>query len=762
MKNSISKKPLILNPLENSLIMKISYKFILIMVVAIGILGMTGCEDHQDRYKIPPWLGGSSIETLEENGNYTIFLKLMEKANYKEPVTKQLFTLFVPDDNAFNTYFKSIGKNSVDDLTKDEAVQLFTLHVLRNPRSRFLLIYEYAWSEFQGPDQGHNGEYMSLFHRKPTPSTSVPYKETIRYVPGRVGEEVLMYTGDKNVPLFTDEWFDDYGGAKDGSDYLEMYPGSSWKKGYDTGLKGTNWHNAMVLPQVNADGEEELEVRTSSGFIYYIDRVVEPMPSIEEYMIAHQDKFGLYYDILQRFATYGNTMTDEQNRVLYQKGYDLVFNLAEERGPSTNTAVPPQNMWTAFLPNNETLQNYLDNSVLKYYPSIDSVPRVTLYYILQTQLSANLVLISKMETSYFNSFGDPTDIHKSDLVSGFMCSNGCIYETKKILEPNVFTCVPGLLFIDKDYSTLLYVLNQADMLSTLANPDADVTLFASTNQQLEEYGIRYNETNAVVEFRSPADDKWSTMNTIDLVNFAQDQIYKGSLSDFNDEGFIQTASGNYLYYNNNQVQGPENQSSGEIANVQEIMPNDRNGYLVKVDKPMESRYVIGQYLNTDPDVSDFKNWLVSARLLDTRYRDPITKEFIPNLKFFAAAKLWTAFIPTNDAMDKAIAEGIIPAKYPSTTEGKDSVNNWLMYHFIKESVVFDDGEKSGSFDSNSSYTDVDGKTTLYKQLVINNDPKNLSIHDVTGQDVTLDHAKADILIRKGVVHKLDSVLKLYE
>lgn len=300
------------------------------------------------------------------------------------------------------------------------------------------------------------------------------------------------------------------------------------------------------------------------------------------------------------------------------------------------------------------------------------------------------------------------------------------------------------------------------MLSTLANPDADVTLFATTNDKLEEYGIRYNETNAVVEFRSPADGKWNTMNSVDLVTFAQDQIFKGRLSDFSGEAFVPTASGNYIYYNNSQIQGPENQSSGNIANVNEIMPNDRNGFLVKVDKPIESRFVIGQMLTTDPNVSEFKNMLVSARLLDTRYRDPITKELIPNLKFFAASKLWTAFIPTNEAMQKAYDEGIIPSKYPTNSEAKDSVNNWLMYHFIKDNVIFDNGEKSGSYDSNHSYTDVDGKTTVYSQLVINNDPKNLSVTDVTGQEVLLDHAKADILIRKGVVHKIDSVFKLYE
>jgi hypothetical protein len=182
--------------------MKKSVKLILVAIFAVGMFGMTGCVDHQERFETPPWLGGSSIETLEERGNYTTFLALMEKANYTEPISKQLFTLFVPDDAAFDAYFKSTGKNSVNDLTKDEAVSLFTLHVLRNPRSRFNMVYEFAWNEFQGPYQDIKmGEYASLFHRKETPSTSIPYPEVVKYSPPQmVGQELLIYTGTKNVP----------------------------------------------------------------------------------------------------------------------------------------------------------------------------------------------------------------------------------------------------------------------------------------------------------------------------------------------------------------------------------------------------------------------------------------------------------------------------------------------------------------------------------------------------------------------------------
>ena len=684
----------------------------------------------------------------------------MERADYADPIAKQLFTLFVPNDEAYEKYFASAGIASVEDLSDDEARQLFTLQVLRNPRSRFYLIYEYAWSELQTP----KAEYASLFHRKETPSTSIPYKEIVRYLPGSEGKEYLIYTGNKNIPLFSQEFFYDYGGAEDGSDYTFMYPGSTWEVGYPAGMEGLNWHNAQVIP--NPELPDELEVRTASGFIYFLDRVVPPMPSIEEYLIANQDKYGLYYDLLQRFANYTGQKVDEDRNIQYRKTYDLVYDLAEERSSSTNTAVPPQNMWAAFIPQDAILQEYLDRTVFQYYSSIDSIPRVTLYYIVQTQLSRELVLKSKLAKGYFNAFGDATDLTPDDLNSGYMCSNGVVYDTKKVLEPNVFTTVPGILFFDANYSTLLSVMNQSNMLSTLSNPDADVTLFATNNEDLETYGVRYNETSDIVEFRGPIDGVWAPMKSTDLVLFAQDQIFQGVIDDLDGTGnYALTTSGNHIYYGENKVGAGENQAKDEFSNILEIEVNEYNGLLVKVDRPIESRIVMGQRLTcaptdpdcafADPDFSQFADLLVETKLLDDRYRDPTTKEFIPRLKFLAAADYWTAFIPNNAAMDQARLEGLIP-------EDKDSLKNFLLYHFVIDNVIFDDGKESGIFNTNYTYIDTAQNITVNEILTVRNQPQNLILEDVSGQEVPVDHADANLLVRQGVMHKINSVLKYTE
>jgi len=366
-----------------------------------------------------------------------------------------------------------------------------------------------------------------------------------------------------------------------------------------------------------------------------------------------------------------------------------------------------------------------------------------------------------MERSYFNAFGDPTEVGGADILNGYMCSNGVVYETNRVLEPNVFTCVPGTLFIDKNYSTLLFVLNQANMLTSLSNPDADVTVFAATNEALEEYGIRYNATNSVVESRGPVDGKWGTMNTTELTYFAQDQIYKGALSDFSGEGgFIELSSGNFLHYADNKIEAAENQKFGNQGSVLNVMENERNGFLVKVDKPVQSRVVMGKIFTgdfADTSISEFAQLLIDTRMLDAKYKDPLTKENIPNLKFLPSSKYWTAFIPTNAAMAEARAAGLVPS-----VSDVDSITSFIMYHFVKGNVIFDDGLESGTFDTNRSYKDpLDEKTTLYSTVEVINSPNNLAVQDLTGKLVNIDHQDANILVRKGVLHKINSVLKCY-
>jgi len=700
-----------------------------------------GCSEKMDRYEDPEWLGGTNIETLEKAGKYTIFLQLMEKADYRNTVEKQTSTLFVPDDDAFRTYFEKKGISSIDDMSEDQAFELFTLHFLANSVNANHLVYEKMWNRLESA----TAEYRSLFFRKQTISYSIPYIEIPRYDPTYQGQELFIYTDLKYIPLFSKFYFQDYNGNGE-IDYPMMYPDSKW-----SGLM--NWHNAVILPppgKENTTEIEDLAVPTGSGFLYYLDRVVEPMPNIDQYLAANQDKYGLFYDLMQRYATYAqSSVADKQGRKLYTKGYSDISNIAAEKGPNNASNQVPAwalDIYTVFLPDNDLLQSYFDNTVLKTYASLDEVPDITMRYILQSQMTNRLELKSKFTQKFYNIYGDLSVIDAADVEPGFMCSNGVIYKSKRILEPNVFLCVPGKLFFDSNYSTFLTMLTRAGMIATLSG-DREVTLFAPTNEELNDANIRLviNDEGGE-EFQQKADDEqWVFLPDIDLITYAQDHICYGKISDLSGEGYIEMLSHNYVHYSDNQLHAGLNDYKGNTAATVDYS-DSKNGILYHIDQPIETEYRMGQYISNDPDLSDFTQLMIETGLLDPNFEEGDTKNKYPNIALTEAADAyyWTAFIPTN----AAIAQAKLDGTFPDTTGGNiDALKSFVNYHFIQKTIV-DDGTISGTFN-----TLLGGA-----ELTIDNSPNNLRITDASGQQVSLNHANANHLVRRGVVHKIGSVL----
>ena len=704
-----------------------------ILLYLIGLTCMN-CEDHQERYDDPPWLGGSNIETLQKTGKHNIFLALMEKAGYADPIEKTLFTLFVPSDSAFEKYFEKRGIQSVDDLTEDQAKQLFTLHILNNPRTRYYLIYEYVFSEFQGPD----GEYASLFFRKHTRSTSLPYKEIVRYSTStqEAGTELTLYGLDKLLPLFSDEYMSDVAGAPDGSDYTFMYPGTEWG--------GLQWHDARVTDQ---------EVRTSSGFIYYIDRVVAPPPSIEEYLKAHQDTFGVFYDIAQRFAEYGNSRINQiTNEMEFRKSYRSICDFANEYGPFPSNEFEKKDMFSMFIPLDDVLNQYLDNTVYQYYSSLDSVPEVTLFYILQSHMQQSLQLASKIEKNYFNAFGDVIPIHPAtDIVKSFMCSNGIIYGMNKVLESNAFSCVPGPLFYNSNYTQFLHFLIEANVLSALSNPGLKVTLFAPDNDAMDEYGIRYVPDNQNFEILDE-DGLWRDMIEDEILSFVQDHFLYTEPGNIPSEGFIEMPSGNHMaiYSNTEFAMGGNIEAGDRVTITGQHESGCNNGMLYYVDHVIKApKRNIYHYIAQDPDLSDFLDLVTEADLVGVT-TDPATLDSVVFLKFTGLSDQWTGFVPTN----AALASATIPR---DNDDDPDTLVHFIEYHFIQGNAIFDDGKVSGSF-STPVIEAITGEGINYVTLDVANAKNSLVVTDKTGQSVTVPHATANNLVQKGVIHKINSVL----
>jgi uncharacterized surface protein with fasciclin (FAS1) repeats len=716
------------------------------LVITTGLLiTLFGCSKKLDRYEDPKWLGGANIETLEKGGNYTIFLRLMEKAHYKNTLQKQLATLFVPDDDAFRKYLQEKGLDSIGQLSDDQALELFTLHFLSNPVNANHLVYEKQWKRLESAI----GEYRSLFFRRSTQSLPAPYIEIPKYDPQYKNQQLFISTDVKFVPLFSKLYFQDYNGNGD-IDYPFMYPASDWG-----GM--LQWHSARIIPRKgkeNVTDIEDLCNPTASGFIYYIDRVVDAMPNVEQYLIANQTNYSLFYDLMQRFATYPSAGNDNQGRALYNKGYSGISNLAAEKGPNAASTQSPAwllDIFTVFLPDNTTLQNYLDTTVLKTYANLSEVPRITIQYILQSQITNRLELKSKFIKEFINVYGDRSVINASDVAPGFMCSNGVVYKSSRILEPNIFLCVPGQLFINKNYSDFLTMLTNTNLITSLSG-DKDVTLFAPTNDELNAANIRlFLNSSGVLEFQEKSDqEEWVVITDDNLVSYAQDHIYYGKLTDLSRERYIEMASHNFVHYSSNVLTAGLNIKNNTPASIVGAK-TCKNGMLYYIDKPILTKYRMGQYIMNDDNLSEFGKLMVKVNMINLDYMDPDNRNYYPDMSITEEANqyYWTAFIPDNAAVSAGIANGSIPDTAVSADPAKlAALKSFVDYHFIRK-TIFDDGVESGLF------------ATLYTgaSLNITNNINNLQITDATGQVVVLNHADADNIVRKGVVHKITSVLK---
>ncbi len=699
------------------------------LLTGIFLLGY-GCSETPQIYTHPEWLGGTNIETLEKEGDCNIFLELMEKADYKEPIEKQLFTLFVPRDSAFEVYFNAKGVESVDDLSEEEAFRLFTMYVLPNPLSRYQLIYEYAW-DLESPD----GEYGALFFRKKTRSKMPSYKETPLYHPIYAGEELTIQT-DKSIyiPFFTTDYMEDYFATSDGSDYEFLCRDSDWS--------GTQWHDAMVT---------DAEVRTATGFIYFLDRVVEQPLTVDKYLRDNPDKYSVFYGMIQPFAGYAQWVNDN-DELVYEKRYNTkkIYDIANPMGPSTwGGPHTMREMFTLFMPSNEAWLEYFDRNGIEDFENLSEISRI---YLIQSHIIRQLAFKSKLDRGMGSTFGDIIDIDtENDISDSYLCNNAAVYDLNRVLEPFIFKTVTGPVFLDEDYSTFLLSLYLADKMNMVSSRDFDVTVFTVTNQQFQDIGIRYNDADDEMQFYTNQ-EKWVEFDDDDFERFVDGFIVKDKLTDLSGEGFVELVSGEYFYFNDDRLYGAGNIEDGDYAAITSRLENEVNGMLYYLETPLKaSHYTTAQRLMNDPDLSDFFNLMKSASMVSV-YEDPLTFDEIHRFVFLQGKNDWTIFAPTNDAMAEARDKGLIPSN-------QGEIQAFIYNHIIQKNVLFDDGEVSGVFNTNYQ-VDIGEEGPIFTQLQVNNSSHNMVITDPSGQEIIVPHTTANNLVRGGVYHKIPSVIKL--
>lgn len=103
-----------------------------ITMLAFLLIGMTSCEKAMEgqEYRV---YSDKMIDEILESQKLTSFLSIINKANYRGTLHAYgAYTLFAPTNEAVNTYIQSLGKDSVGELTEEEAVKIVKYHLVAN------------------------------------------------------------------------------------------------------------------------------------------------------------------------------------------------------------------------------------------------------------------------------------------------------------------------------------------------------------------------------------------------------------------------------------------------------------------------------------------------------------------------------------------------------------------------------------------------------------------------------------------------------
>lgn len=494
--------------LKRRLTRKLGQTFAAILLLG-GTVGLSSCKDEL-LVGMPEWLGSSIYEELEERGQFTQTLALINDPDLADSHYADLLrltgsmTIFVADDAAWERYLSKRGLTSVSQLSKAEKKVLLKSAMINNA-----YLIELLDNVANGTTDPSDGVCMRRASRMELEDT-IPVIKASEYPainPYRVtddGEQIDYWADVRQLPsikLYKDNsvapmmhflpQFMSQSGITD-NDLSRITNGASqsvqrsYINGQAISVNEGRWSQD--------EGKAYLQdITCQNGYIHILDEVPQVLPNMAE-IINSKPQFTIFSNLLERFsypALYNIITKEDGTRdTFYTKRY---FNSSLNHGLSTYTPEggtektvlnrlgsssssggydPGWNQYVLytgdghtsmandaaamFVPTNEMMQQYLhgDGSVIgaKYDYDWDKVPDNLVIPFLDNcmQTSFRSTVPSKF-ASVKNTASDNIGLSESDVDSCFLACNGAVYELTSVFAAPKHQSVsfPALLFADE-------------------------------------------------------------------------------------------------------------------------------------------------------------------------------------------------------------------------------------------------------------------------------------------------------------------------
>lgn len=531
---------------------------------------MSSCQDDL-LTGMPSWLGESIYAELEQRGNFTETLKLInaQSEDYASVLKKTgSRTLFAADDEAWAEFYKNNpwGVKSIEEMTEAQKRLLFKGNMIKSAYLVELLGNLPATSSGSEPEEGacmRRASSVDLMDSVPVIlKKDYPVVNPVRKN-ADTGEQIDFWKRVRErdtTVVFCDD---------DVATMIHFMPKfmlynriTSQDVEFLTNGEITSNEGAFI----NGKVIKEKDVTCQNGYIHVVDGVPVPLDNMAN-VIAANPNFSIYKRLLDRFSypEYSRALSDEYERLYGKKDSVFVKRYLNERtfsqlaaidgGTTITNLLPYDPGWNRYVyqssnsditfqtdaavmvvPTDDALRTYLktDGADLnaKYAnagpgeTAWDNAPDEVVLPLLTNTMLKNSTLktaIPSMFSSINNTASDPMGVSEKDIDRVHWASNGVIYQTNKVYVAPEYVSVyyPCIIRADEDLRMAYTVVNNDKSVSGgegfyayLNNTGAKYSYIIPTDNALQNYydPVSYKRVDkkgesTAVAYRFYVDDK---------------------------------------------------------------------------------------------------------------------------------------------------------------------------------------------------------------------------------------------------------------
>jgi uncharacterized surface protein with fasciclin (FAS1) repeats len=696
-----------------------------------GILGfllllVLGCK-KDDIYERPKWLAGKLYSQIESKAELSTFAECIRLVGYDSIINKSgSYTVFAPDNDAWTTFLESNAYSSVADIPREELLRLVKYHIVQNPWSvdqlQQLDVYGWIDSTDLENDEPRGFKRETLLRDE---NRKYGVKNSLDVVrPDQARKLIIVdstLTGWKRrqatdsrkyVPIFYQKYMDIY--HLDANDYAFYF---------------NRPFEASQIYFVNAK-ITEADIFAENGFVHVIDRVVEPLKNAFQILseTVNGNSYTDFLDLINTFPVFSYNSEKTKDQPGYEQGVrvdslfdisypQLTFDILNEKTKApAGTSGLPANVTIRYqhgliAPTNEAMADF----VAQYFTgatrwgTLQKAPVHVRRMIVNTHMANGAIYPSLINQGFHNGENDVITINPSTVVQQQFGSNCSFIGVNEVIVPRAFSAITGPVYLQKGYSTAMYAIEAAGLLSAFKRPGKDYIFYVADDASLRiDSSLMYNQQSErffiYQTYEGGATLKSSRIT--DIRNLLMNQVGLRKPTGIPRKEFIETLSGNYLVINNvtNVVSGSDRTTFGyKNAEYVDMIPTlifeGDNGSTYKV--PHWFNFTSSDlYAAISAQYPAFHNLLVAAGLADVR-----------NYKytFLSDDEFYTVFAPTDAAL----------SAYPVGSLTADQLKKFLRMHFIQGSLIFTDGNKATKYYETCRIDEKSTQyTTIYTRLYI--------------------------------------------